>query len=233
MGGAVSSPCYLTWGQTVVEVMKIMAPLSKVPCQHCCNQWPGSCSVPPLTHTFARDSWLPTGRSGSVSCGITAPFSWVLVLTRFCFWPPKESVSSVLYKLWQLYGGVNADLLQEGLCHTQFCCIQSPYPWGRLLLTHTSTGDTQPLKRQVWLNLCGVSWCTQGFVWALQASVAGMVFDSKRDYTPPSVFPWKESYDQPRQHIKKQRHNFANKGPSLQGYGFFSSHVWIWELDYK
>ena len=45
--------------------------------------------------------------------------------------------------------------------------------------------------------------------------------------------PWKESYDQPRQHIKKQRHYFANKGPSSQSYGFSSSHVWMWELDYK
>ena len=44
---------------------------------------------------------------------------------------------------------------------------------------------------------------------------------------------WKENYDQPRQHIKKQRHYFANKGPSSEGYGFSSSHVWIWELDYK
>ena len=39
--------------------------------------------------------------------------------------------------------------------------------------------------------------------------------------------PWKESYDQPRQHIKKQRHYFANKGLSSQGYGFSSSHVWV------
>ena len=45
--------------------------------------------------------------------------------------------------------------------------------------------------------------------------------------------PWKESYDQPRQHIKKQRHYFANKDPSHLGYGFSSSHVWMWELDYK
>ena len=45
--------------------------------------------------------------------------------------------------------------------------------------------------------------------------------------------PWKESYDQHRQHIKKQRHYFANKGPSSQGYGFSSSHVWMWELHYK
>ena len=45
--------------------------------------------------------------------------------------------------------------------------------------------------------------------------------------------PWKKSYDQARQHVKKQRHFFANKGPSSQGYGFSSSHVWMWELDYK
>ena len=43
--------------------------------------------------------------------------------------------------------------------------------------------------------------------------------------------PWKKSYDQPRQHIKKQRHYFANKGLSSQSYGFSSSHVWMWELD--
>ena len=43
--------------------------------------------------------------------------------------------------------------------------------------------------------------------------------------------PWKESYDQPRQHIQKQRHYFANKGSSSQGYGFSSGHVWMWELD--
>ena len=39
--------------------------------------------------------------------------------------------------------------------------------------------------------------------------------------------PWKESSDQPRQHIKKQRHCFANKGPSSQRYGFSSGHVWM------
>ena len=45
--------------------------------------------------------------------------------------------------------------------------------------------------------------------------------------------PWKESYDQPRQHILKQRRYFANKGPSSQTYDFFSSHVWMCDLDYK
>ena len=45
--------------------------------------------------------------------------------------------------------------------------------------------------------------------------------------------PWKKSYDQPRQRIKKQSHDFANTGPSSQGYGFSSGHVWMWELDYN
>ena len=48
-----------------------------------------------------------------------------------------------------------------------------------------------------------------------------------------TLAPWKKSYDQPRQHIKKQRHYFANKGLSSQIYGFSSSHVWMWELDHK
>ena len=47
------------------------------------------------------------------------------------------------------------------------------------------------------------------------------------------IASWKKSYDKPRQHIKKQRHHFANKGPSSQGYGFSSGHVWMWELDHK
>ena len=45
--------------------------------------------------------------------------------------------------------------------------------------------------------------------------------------------PWKKTYDQPTQHIKKQRHYFANKDLSSQSYGFSSGHVWMWELDYK
>ena len=55
----------------------------------------------------------------------------------------QESVSPVLCKFWQLHGGVNGDLLQEGLCHTQVCCTQSPCPLSSPLLTCTSSGDTQ------------------------------------------------------------------------------------------
>ena len=45
--------------------------------------------------------------------------------------------------------------------------------------------------------------------------------------------PWKKSYDQPRQHIRKQRHYFADKGPSSQSNGFSRNNVWMWELNYK
>ena len=45
-----------------------------------------------------------------------------------------------------------------------------------------------------------------------------------------TLTPWKESDDQPRRHIKKQRHYFANKGPSSQGCGFSSGYVWMWDL---
>ena len=47
------------------------------------------------------------------------------------------------------------------------------------------------------------------------------------------LVPWKKSYDQPRQYIKKQIHYFADKGPYSQRYGFSNSHVWMWELDHK
>ena len=63
--------------------------------------------------------------------------------------------------------------------------------------------------------------CQNLFFWApksLQMVIAAMKLKDT---------PWKESYDQPRQHIKKQRHYFANKGPSSQGYGFPSGHVWM------
>ena len=45
--------------------------------------------------------------------------------------------------------------------------------------------------------------------------------------------PWKKSYNKPGQHIKKQRHHFADKGLYSQSYGFSSIHVWMWELDHK
>ena len=66
----------------------------------CCCQCPRPCGEPLLTHTSTGDPPTLAGRSGSVSCGVTAPFSWVLVHARFCLCPPKvESLlSPVLWK---------------------------------------------------------------------------------------------------------------------------------------
>ena len=126
---------------------------------YCCSPCPQPCSRPPPTHVSAGDSWTPTGKSGTVSCGVTAPFSWVLV-HKVLLCPPSVYFP-VLCKFWQLYSAVNGDFLQESLCHTQDCCTLSPCPCGRPPPICTSTGDTQT---QFWHSLCGVagSWCTQG-----------------------------------------------------------------------
>ena len=57
--------------------------LQKVPCTHCHSQCPRPYSRPPSTHASSGDSWTLPGKSELVSCGVTAPFSWVLVHTRF------------------------------------------------------------------------------------------------------------------------------------------------------
>ena len=86
--------------------------LKKVPCTHCYTQcFQPQCFQPcsrlPLTHASTRDSLILTGKSGSVSCEVTAPFSWVLVHRRFCLCPPKVHFP-VLCKFWWLSGGLMA-----------------------------------------------------------------------------------------------------------------------------
>ena len=146
-----------TWGQTVVEVMKIMATSFRR--SHACT---ATLSAPTLHQATAnpclflrlldthRQVWNSLLWGQLLSSGSWCTQGFVCTL--------QESVSLVLCKFWWIYGGVNGDLLQEGLCHTQVCCTQSPRPCGSSLLTCTSTGDTQTQ-----FCLCGVSgsWCTQ------------------------------------------------------------------------
>ena len=61
--------------------------------------------------------------------------------------------------------------------------------------------------------------------------VSKITADGDCSHEIKTLAPWKKSYDQPRQYIRKQRHYFADKGPSSQSFGFSSSHVWIQELD--
>ena len=133
--------------------------LQKVSCRLWYTQCPLPCSRPPPPHTSTGDAWTLTGKSGSGSCGVTAHFSWVLVHTRFFLCSPRVCFP-VLCNFWQLYDGVNGDLLQEGLYRTH---SQSPCPCGSPPPTCTSTGDAQT---QFCLGLCGVpgSWCTQGLL---------------------------------------------------------------------
>ena len=77
-------------------------------------------------------------------------------------------------------------------------------------------------QRKQWKHWETLSW---GAPKSLQMVTAAMKLKT--------VSPWRKGYDQPRQHIKKQRHYFANKGSSSQSYGFYSSHVWMWELDHN
>ena len=73
----------------------------------------------------------------------------------------------------------------------------------------------------------GKQWWT--LFWGAQKSLKMVIAAMKLK----TVAPWKKTCDQTRQLIKKQRHYFANKHPSSQGYGFSSSYVWMWELNYK
>ena len=70
---------------------------------------------------------------------------------------------------------------------------------------------------------------TDFYFWGLQNDCRWWL----QPWNSKMLAPWKKSYDQLRQHIKKQRHYFADKGPSSQSYGFSRSNEWMWELDYK
>ena len=96
--------------------------------------------MPPLETPGHTQASLGQSLVGSL---LLPPGSWC---TQGFVCALQESVFPVLCKFWQLCGGVNDDLLQEGLCHTQVCCTQSSCPCSRPLLTHPSTGHTQTLK---------------------------------------------------------------------------------------
>ena len=63
--------------------------------------------------------------------------------------------------------------------------------------------------------------------------ITKIIADGDCSHEIKTLAPWKESFNKPRQHIKKQRHYFAEKVPFSQNCGFYSSRVWMWEMDYK
>ena len=118
---------YSPWDSKESHMSEQLHFLQKVSCMHCHTQGSQLCRGPQLIHTSSRDSWTLTGKSGSVSVGpqLLSSGSWC---TQGFVCALQESVSPVLCKFWRLCGGVNGNLLQEGLCHTQVSCTQSPCP---------------------------------------------------------------------------------------------------------
>ena len=130
-----------TWTQTMVEVMKI-----KVTSFKGSHAGTATLSAPnPAAGHLQPTPVLQTPGHLQASLGQSlwghCTFSWAL-MHRVLLCPPRVYFP-VLCNFWQLCGGVNGDLLQEGLCHTQVCCTQSPCPCCSSLLTLTSTGDAQ------------------------------------------------------------------------------------------
>jgi len=113
--------------------------LQKIPCVHCYTQCPQPCSRPPLTHTSARDSWTPTGKSESVSCGVIAPFSWVLVHTSFCLCPPRVFPQSCVSSDGSMVG-LKATSSKRAYAIPRSTALRAPAP-------HQSTADRYLLRR--------------------------------------------------------------------------------------
>ena len=124
------------------EVMKIMDLLQMDTPPHPVPPTLKQATSHPCLHWRLLDT---PAKSRLVSFGVTAPLSCVLYAQGFVC-NLQESVYPVLCKFWWLFSGVNGNLFQESLCHTQVCCIQSSCPCSRPLLTHDSSGDTQTLK---------------------------------------------------------------------------------------
>ena len=82
--------CYLTSGQTMVVIMKIMATSFKRSHAHMPHTVPPTLQQATPTQASAGESWTLVGKSGSVSCGVTAPIAWVLVCTRFSSWSEPQ-----------------------------------------------------------------------------------------------------------------------------------------------
>ena len=163
MGKAVFPPCCLTWGQTMLEAMKVMATPFKRSRAHTAtpsapDPAAGHHQYTPLPETPGHS--LASLGQYLVGSLFLSSGSWH-IQGFVCFL--QESVFPVLCKFWWLYGGVNGNLLKKGLCYTQVCCTQSPDPCAMPLLTRISARDTQILKagliQSLWYLLVHTRFC--------------------------------------------------------------------------
>ena len=160
-----------------------------------------------------RLTWWPSGKESACNAGTTGNVGLIPGSGR----SPGEGNGNPLQYSW-------ASLIAQSV--NNLPAVQEIRVW--------SLGQEDPLEKEMATHSSVLAW---KIPWiekpgGLQSMGSQRV---RHDWAPNTYLlnPWKESHDQPRQHIKKQRQYFANKGPSGQGYGFSSSHVWMWELDYK
>ena len=156
------------------------------------------CGRPPLTQASTRDLWTLTGKSRSVSCGVTAPFSWVLVHTRFYFCPSSffcpSSVQVLAALWWDKWWPPPRGLMPQAVWDPGLLYRVPAPPVGHCwpvppqeMFKHSKAG----LAQSVWWVLMHTRF------WALQASLEGTGFDSKCDFDPPTIlmglllFPWR------------------------------------------
>ena len=151
-------------------------------------------SRPPPTHAAIRDSWTLRGKSGSVSFGVPAPFSWVLVHTRFSV-PSKSLILHSCVTSGGSMVGLMVTSSKRAYAIPRSAVLRAPSPtaghcWPispQETLKHSKAGLVQSL----WDLLVHTRFCLSS-----QASLVGMGFDSKCNFTPPTVFlglllcPW-------------------------------------------
>ena len=159
------------------------------------------------------------GKSGSVSCGVTAPFSWILMHARFCFCPPR-----VCFPRLCVSSGSSMMGLMVTSSKRAYAIPKSAAP--SALSPRQSTADPYLHRRYSNTVLSQSLWgpwvlVWTRFVWALWASLAGMGFDSNHEFAPPTILlglllcPWTRGISsKPLQHL-----------PSYWG---FSDPRWCW-----
>ena len=208
MGGAVFPPCHLTWGQTMVEVMKIMVTSFKRSQAYSAAL---SARDPAAGHRQPMPWWRPLDTHGQV---------WVSLLWGHFFlmdpgahkvlFVPCKSLFLVLCKFWWLYGGVNGDCLQEGLYHTGLLHPES-------LPLRQSTADPNLHRRHSNTVLSQSLWdlwvlVHTRYVWALWTSLPDLEIGSKCDFTIPTILLYPFECRVPKN--SKERFKKKKKRPS-------------------
>ena len=198
MGGVSFPPCCLTWGQTMLELMKISVttsissskgPIHTLLQSVCSHSAASHCQPTPLPE-IPGHSWASLGQA-LVDSLLLSPGSWYAKCFICSF---QEPVSQSRVSSGGSMVGLMVTSSKRAYAIPRSAVPRSPAPeavhcWPVPGRRHSN----RVLSQSPWLS---GSWCTQGFVWALWASLVGIGFDSKHDFAPPTILlelllcPW-------------------------------------------